>query len=86
MTLKYEYLGENETEFKNILTHWSEAEAGSNDEKTRGRKSRWTVLRHWVLFHDLGQGQFKMDRFESRHPAKHSLLQNIYIGHTQCPF
>ena len=32
-TLKYEYLGENETEFENILTHWSEAEAGSNDEK-----------------------------------------------------
>ena len=32
-TLKYEYLGENETEFENILTHWSEAEAGSTDEK-----------------------------------------------------
>ena len=32
-TLKYEYLGENETEFENILTHGSEAEAGSNDEK-----------------------------------------------------
>ena len=32
-TQKYEYLGENATEFENILTHWSEAEAGSNDEK-----------------------------------------------------
>ena len=42
-TLKYKYLGENKTEFENILTHWSEAEAGSNDEKTRGPKSRWTV-------------------------------------------
>ena len=28
-----EYLGENETEFENILTHWSGAQAGSNDEK-----------------------------------------------------
>ena len=43
LTLKYEYISENETEFKNILTHWSEAEAGSNDEKTRGPKYRWTV-------------------------------------------
>ena len=32
-TLKYEYLGENKTEFENILTHWSEAKAGLNDEK-----------------------------------------------------
>ena len=36
---------------KNILTHWSEAEAGSNDEKTRGPKSRWTVpLRYGMVF------------------------------------
>ena len=26
-----------------ILTHWSVAQAGLNDEKTRGRKSRWIV-------------------------------------------
>ena len=26
-----------------ILTPWSVAQAGSNDEKTGGRKSRWTV-------------------------------------------
>ena len=30
---KIEYLGENKTEFKNILTHCSVAQAGSNDEK-----------------------------------------------------
>ena len=40
---KFEYLGENKTEFENILTHCSVAQAGSNDEKTGGRKSRWTV-------------------------------------------
>ena len=28
---------------ENILTHWSVAQAGSNDEKNGGRKSRWTV-------------------------------------------
>ena len=26
-----------------MLTHWSVAKAGSNDEKTGDRKSRWTV-------------------------------------------
>ena len=31
------------TKIENILTHWSVAQAGSNDEKTGGRKSRWTV-------------------------------------------
>ena len=36
---KYEYLGKNET----ILTQWSVAQAGLNDEKNWGRKSRWTV-------------------------------------------
>ena len=41
--LKYEYLGENETKFENILTHWSVAQASSNDEKNGGPKSRWTV-------------------------------------------
>ena len=41
--LNLEYLCENETKFENILTHRSVAQAGSNDEKTRGRKSRWTV-------------------------------------------
>ena len=33
LILNYEYLGENETEFENILTHWSVDQAGSNDEK-----------------------------------------------------
>ena len=33
---KFEYLGKNETEFENILTHWSVAQAGLNDEKTGG--------------------------------------------------
>ena len=28
---------------ENILTHWSVAQAGSNDEKNGGQKSRWTV-------------------------------------------
>ena len=40
---KFEYLGENETEFENILTHWSVAQAGSNHKKTGGPKSRWTI-------------------------------------------
>ena len=41
---KFEYLSEDETKNENILTHWSVAQAGSNDEKkTGGRKSRWTV-------------------------------------------
>ena len=34
---------ENETQNETILTHWSVAQAGSNDEKTGGRKPRWTV-------------------------------------------
>ena len=51
--LNYEYLGENKTEFENILTHWSVDQTGSNDEKTRGRKSRWTVplnIYHFLYF------------------------------------
>ena len=43
MTLKYEYLGENETKNENILTRWSVTQAGSNYEKNGGPKSRWTV-------------------------------------------
>ena len=38
--LKFDSL---DTKFENILTHWSVAQAGSSDEKNRGRKSRWTV-------------------------------------------
>ena len=34
----YEYLGENETKNENVLTHWSVAQAGSNDNKTGGSK------------------------------------------------
>ena len=30
---KYEYLDENETKNETVLTHWSVAQAGSNDEK-----------------------------------------------------
>ena len=41
--LYYDYLSENITKFENILTHWSVDQAGSNDKKTRGRNSRWTV-------------------------------------------
>ena len=36
--LNFEYLGENETKFENILTHWSVVQAGSNDEKNWGSK------------------------------------------------
>ena len=32
-----------ETKYENILTHWSVAQVGSNNEKNRGRKSRWTA-------------------------------------------
>ena len=35
---KYEYLGENETKNQTILTHWSVAQAGSNDENNRRLK------------------------------------------------
>ena len=41
--LNFEYLSENETKIENILTPWSVAQAGMNDEKTRGQKSRWIV-------------------------------------------
>ena len=34
--LNFEYLGENETKFENILTLWSVAQAGSNAEKKLG--------------------------------------------------
>ena len=37
-------MSENQTKIENILTHWSVAQAGSNDEKNGGRKSCWTVL------------------------------------------
>ena len=44
---KFEYLGENETKNETLSTHWSVAQAGSNEEKNwgggGGRKSRWTV-------------------------------------------
>ena len=36
--LNFENLGENETKFENILTHWSVVQAGSNDEKNWGSK------------------------------------------------
>ena len=48
--LNYNYLGENETKFENILAHWSVAQACSNYEKTRGQKSRWTVPLKFVFF------------------------------------
>ena len=35
---KLEYLGENDTKKENIITHWSVAQAGSNDEKNWGSK------------------------------------------------
>ena len=38
LTLKYKYLGENETKNETILTHWSVGQAGSNDEKNWGSK------------------------------------------------
>ena len=38
MILNYDYLGENETKFENILTYWSVDQAGSNDEKNEGSK------------------------------------------------
>ena len=35
---KYEYLGEKEIKNETILTQWSLAQAGSNDEKNWGSK------------------------------------------------
>ena len=57
---KFEYLSEDKIKNKNILTHWSVAHASSNDEKTGGRKSRWTVpLRNMILQSNL-QPTFKI--------------------------
>ena len=42
-TFKFEYLSEISTIIENILTHRSVTQTGSNEEKTGGRKSRWTV-------------------------------------------
>jgi hypothetical protein len=39
---KFEYLGEFETKFKNILGHESGAQVGLIHEKTRGKKPRAT--------------------------------------------
>ena len=36
LILKFEFLGENETKFENIVTYWSVAQAGLNDEKSQG--------------------------------------------------
>ena len=36
--LNFEYLSEKETKNQTILTHWSVAQAGSNDEKNWGLK------------------------------------------------
>ena len=33
LTLKFEYLREISTKIENILTHWSVAQTGSNEEK-----------------------------------------------------
>ena len=35
---KYEYLGENETKIENVLTCWSVAQIGSNDDTKWGSK------------------------------------------------
>ena len=37
-SLIQQYLGENETKNETILTHWSVAQGGSNDEKNWGSK------------------------------------------------
>ena len=40
---KFEQLSEILTKVENILTHWSVAQAGLNDEQNGGRASGWTV-------------------------------------------
>ena len=58
---KQEYLGEKETKNKTILTHWLVAQAGSNDEKKWGQKSRWTApLSHTILLQKGGWSEFKI--------------------------
>jgi hypothetical protein len=42
-SFEFEYLGEFETDFENILVYESGAPVGSINKKTRGRKSRVTV-------------------------------------------
>ena len=44
LSIKKKYLDKNKTKSENILTHWSVAQADSNDEKTGGRKSLWNIL------------------------------------------
>ena len=43
VNFKFEYLGEFETEFENILGYESGAKVGVIDEKISGQKSRATV-------------------------------------------
>ena len=75
MILNFEYLGENETKFKNILTHWSVAQANSNEEKTRGQKSRWTVpLKQFTHLKKKGTN------FRICHFLGHFLLMLIQIN------
>ena len=53
---KYEYLGENETKIENVLTCWSVAQVGSNDEKNGGPKSHWNVpLNKGIVTKQVGQ-------------------------------
>ena len=52
---KYEYLGENETKIENVLTCWSVAQIGSNDDTKWGSKiSLDYPFNKW----DFGQGPF----------------------------
>ena len=44
-------INSTKSKIENILTHWSVAQAGSNDEKTEGRKSCWTVSLRSVLLY-----------------------------------
>ena len=51
---KYEYLGENETKFETILTHWSVVKAGSNNEKNKRSKiwldRPYTTNKHFSIY------------------------------------
>jgi hypothetical protein len=80
---EYEYLGEFETEFENILGYESGDHEGSIDEKIRGRQSRATIplikrLETKISVHCLLNSQlmFKTssEMFHSKLPKYNKLL------------
>ena len=69
-------LSEILNKIKNILTHWSLAQASSNDEKTGSQKSRWTVPL-WYATAARKQSQHLWCESQSRHLIKYSIILKV---------